>query len=102
MPAAQERYLSAAASVARLFELDVFLVGHGHGVKHRRAHAALFERAHALDRRARGRANAVLEHAGVLARLEHHFRRAEHHLRGILDRRRARQAARDAAVGHRL
>ena len=38
----------------------------------------------------------------MLAGLEDHFSRAEHHLRGILDGRRARQPAGNAAVGQRF
>ena len=71
-------------------------------IEDRAAHARRFERAHALNGRAARRADAILERTGVLARFEHHLRRAEHHLRGILDGRRARQSAGNAAVSQRL
>ncbi len=59
-------------------------------------------RVRTLNGRAAGRTDTVFETTGVLVRFKHHLRRAEHHLRGILHRRCARQSARHAAVGHRL
>lgn len=62
------------------------------------AEGPLFQFRHAADRRAAGRADAVLQYAGVQAALQIEHAGADEHLRGHLIGRRAGQAVFDARV----